>query len=194
MKVCFPERKTEFISVQINFHAFNALNFIKAFQEWCRENAILEAQVVHISKGAAMVKIPMYARPCIYNQMCAVSLRLQGLAARFQNFQDCFSFPSRLSSILELKIKNEIFWIIFVSKSYEHMAFSSDAIRFGVNDTLFPNAIRFMASNERNWAFWPQLRLCDSLGLFFRTVNIILKSWYFPKLLFNVIYILKFST
>lgn len=62
-----------------------------------REYIILQAQALHISKGATIVKILMNARPCIHNQMCAVSFRLLGLAARFQNFQYCFSFPSRLS-------------------------------------------------------------------------------------------------
>ena len=163
MKVCIPESKTEFRSVQIYFHAFNALNlifFLFFISRMPRCYIILQAQVLHISKGATMIKILMYARSCIYNQMWAVSLRLLGLAARFQNFRNCFSFPSRLSAILELKIKNGIFWIILVS-SNELIAFSSDEIRFGVNDTLFSNAMRFMANNERNWAFWPQLRLCD---------------------------------
>lgn len=38
------------------------------------------------------------------------------------------------------------------------MAFSSNEIKFEVNNTLLPNAMQFMVNNERNGL---QLKLCD---------------------------------
>ena len=84
----------------------------------------------------------MYAWPYIHNMTYALSFGCKfpsSLAARFQNFEDCFSVPSQLRENFWSSKRNEICW---------HVGLSNDEISFGVNYTSFIDALRIMDENK----------------------------------------------